>query len=94
MADQSKRWRLRQALGASVYLALAGGVLGSVGLPAPAFADEHHDRDRRPPPRHEEHRWGPPAYYNGPPAYYAPPPVVYAPQPSPYGGLNLMFNIR
>jgi hypothetical protein len=45
-------------------------------LTAPAFADPHHDRDRR------DHRRGPFVTYS--PGYaYAPPPVVYAPPPPP-----------
>jgi hypothetical protein len=82
-------------LALAVAAVLVGGAL------APAFGDEHKQRNRQ-----QERGWRahhayqrshppyrrayPPArYYAPPPVMYAPPPVVYAPLPSP--GISLFF---
>lgn len=70
------------------------GALAIVGLAMPAFADDHHDRDRHERHvRHDDHRRGPAVAYS--PGYYAPPPpVYYTPPPPPVPSLNVVIPLR
>jgi hypothetical protein len=82
-------------LALAVAAVLVGGAL------APAFGDDHKQRNRQQEREWRAHQsyqrshqsypraYHPYRYYAPPPVMYAPPPVVYAPLPSP--GISLFF---